>query len=307
MAYTPLNVLVYSAAFSGAMAAICEPAGAAVLDPVTGDYAAQASIAAAWAQAVDTAWTNSPANSYDTDAIKFMSLEFFGGHGTGPLSPIGTLATQSNWTVFAVACVAAVRQGDTNFASQGITPPGNGNSNRAEGSGTATTAGQATITVVAAMKLIAKSSGIFKAGFSLSWALAAADVATMTVKVFTDAVAGTPLTLANAGSIGFGSSGVAQPGNIAVATNGAFTANAGAGIVPAGASAGFTTHTTSFTQGTGATGALFDWDGVVGLALPTALAENPIAIGTSCLITLSLTNSVAARATGNISCHMFEL
>ena len=68
------------------------------------------------------------------------------------------------------------------MAGQGINPSGGGGSNRAYGSGGATTAGQATITVIAACKLIAKGSGLFKAWASMSWAaLAAADVGTFTV------------------------------------------------------------------------------------------------------------------------------
>lgn len=309
MAYAPLNVNVYSAAFAGAMSAICSPFGAALIDPTTGDYANQAAVAAAFAQAVDTAWTGAP-NSYDLTAIQLASNNFFQAHGVpvGPGSATTPFSTQSTWTTFAVAIVAAVKQGDTNFGTQNITPPGFGVSNRAYGSGTATTAGQATITVIAAAKLIAKSSGIFKFNFKISWsALTAADVGTITVKVFTDAAAGTPLTLGNNGSIGFGSSGVAQPGNVAVNNNGVFTANAGAGITIAGASAGFTYDTTAITEGTAAAGAFMHCDGITGTAAPTSANESPFAVGTTCLVTISLTNSVAARATANITGSLIEL
>jgi hypothetical protein len=306
MAYVPLNVNVYSAAFAGAMAAIAVPDGAVITDPLTGNYANQAAIAAVFAQAVDTAWTGAP-NSYDLNAIQAMSLQFFGPHNVGPLAT-SPMTTQANWTTTAVALVAAVKQGDTNFGTQGITPPGFGSgSNRAYGSGTATTAGQATITVIVAAKLIAKSTGIFKFNCKISWsALTAADVGTITTKVFTDAAAGTPLTLGNNGSIGFGSSGTAQPGSVAVANNGVFTANAGAGITIAGANAGFTYDTTAITEGTAAVGALLMVDLVTGNAAPAA-AETPFAIGTTCLVTVSLTNSVAARATANITASLIEL
>lgn len=184
---------------------------------------------------------------------------------------------------------------------------GVGGANRAYGSGTATTAGQATITVVAAVKLIAKGSGIFRFALKLSYASAtAADVVTLTTKVFTDAVAGTPLTLTNAGAIGFGANGVAQPGNVAVNNNGAFTANAGAGITLTGASAGFTYDTQVQTIGTAAAGAELTITGYTGVAAP-ASPEVPFTLGTTCLVTFSLTNSVAARATGNITVELEEI
>lgn len=306
MAYSPLNINVYAAAFAGAMAGIGVPNGAFIVDPTTGDYAGAAAVAAAFAQAVDTAWgAATVANSYDLACITEASSNLF-VRGAAPLT--GAVVLQANWTTAALALVAMVQQGDTNFAAQNITPPGVAGANRAYGEGGATTAGQATITVIAAMKLIAKGSGLFKAWCNLSWAaLAAADVGTMTIKVFTDNVAGTPLTLGNAGSVGFGSNGVAQPGNVAVNNNGTFTANAGAGITITGASAGYTEDTKAITEGTAAVGAILSWENIVGLAAPSNAGETPIPVGKTCLVTISLTNSVAARATGNISLGMYEL
>ena len=306
MAYTPKNVLVYTAAFAGAMSGVGVPNGAFIVDPTTGDYAPAAGVAAAYAQAVDTAWGNvTVPNNYDLQCIQLTSEALIArGAGYPIAAPVNT---QANWTTVATALVAMVQQGDVNFASQNITPPGVSGTNRAYGSGTATTAGQATITTVAAVKLIAKGSGIFKFNAKISWAsLTAADVGTLTTKVFTDAVAGTPLTLGNAGAIGFGSNGVAQPGNVAVNNNGAFTANAGAGITLAGASAGFTYDTTVITEGTAAVGAELSIDGITGTAAPAA-AESPFPLGTTCCVTFSLTNSAAARATGNIVLSLLEL
>lgn len=306
MPYSPLNINVYTAAFAGAMAGIGVPNGAFIVDPVTGDYSSVAAVSAVFAQAVDTAWGAVVVpNSFDLACISEAASSLF-ARGASPLT--GNTLLQANWTIVATALVAMVRQGDTNFGTQNITPPGVSGSNRAYGQGGATTAGAATITVIAAMKLIAKGSGLFKAWCNLSWAaLTAADVGTMTVKVFTDAVAGTPLTLGNVGSVGFGSDGVAQPGNVAVATNGPFTSNAGAGITIAGGSAGYTDDTKAITEGTAAVGAIFSWENIVGLAAPAAGAETPIPVGQTCLVTISLTNSVAARATGNISLGMYEL
>jgi len=308
MAYIPLNVQVYSAAFAGAVAGIGVPNGAFIIDPTTADYAPAVSVAAVYAQAVDTAWgAVIVANSYDLGAIQVASSNLFvRGAGYPIAAPVNT---QANWTTVAVALVALVRQGDTNAsAPQNITLPGASGTNRAYGTGGATTAGQATITVIAAVKLIAKGSGLFKGWCNLVWdALTATEVGTMTVKVFTDAVAGTPLTLGANGSVGFGTSGVAQPGNVAVANNGPFTANNATGITIAGASAGYTEDVKAITEGTAAAGAIYAWENIVGLAAPSSAGETPIVVGKTCLVTVSLTNSAAARATGNISIGMYEL
>lgn len=306
MAYSPKNIAIYSAAFAGAVAG-CGVGSAAIVDPTTADYAPIVAVAAAWAQAVDTAWGNvTIANSYDAGAIQECSVQYF--ESRPPFPAAAPFTTQANWTTTATAVVALVQQGDVNASTiQNITLPGSAGSNRAYGSGTATTAGQATITVIAAVKLIAKSSGIFRGYCTLSYAaLAAGDQATMTAKVFTDAVAGTPLTLGNNGAIGFGANGVAQPGAVAVNNNGPFTANAGAGITIAGASAGYTLDTKVITEGTAAVGYEFVFESVFGVAAPGAGAESPFTLGTTCLSTISLTNTVAARATGNITLGLTE-
>lgn len=309
MAYTPLNVNVYAAAFSGAMAGLGVPTGAFITDPVGGDYANVALVAAAFSQAVDTAWTASPANAYDVSAIANASSNLF---TRGPGYPLtGVVLTQANWTLVATALVAMVRQGDANaVAPQNITMPGVGSSNRAYGTGGAAVAGAAAINIIAAVKLIAKSSGLFKAWVNLDWAaLTPADIGTLTINVFTDAVAGVPLTLANVASIGFGANGVAQPGNVAVNNNGPFGYDglAGTGIVVAGANAGYVEDVKAITEAGAGLGAIMMWENIVGLAIPVAGAETPIPIGRTCLVTVSLTNTVAARATGNISIGMFEL
>jgi|SRR3972149_2463201 len=305
MAYVPVNINVYTAAFAGAVAGLNAPSGAFIIDPTATDYAPPVNVAAFFAQAVDTAWGTAAANAYNLAAITEIANNLF---ARGPGYPLtGAVLTQANWTITATALVASVRQGDTNASAiQNITPPGVSASNRAYGQGGATTATAATITVIAAVKLIAKSSGLFKAWLNMSWAaLTAADVGTLTINVFTDAVAGVPLTLGNVGTIGFGSNGVAQPGNVAVNNNGPFTANAGAGITIAGANAGYTEDIKAITQGTAAAGAILTWENIVGAA--AGGVETPFGVGRTCLVTVSLTNSVAARATGNISLGMFEL
>jgi hypothetical protein len=310
MAYTPLNVNVYAAAFSGAMAGLGVPDGAFIVDPTTGDYANVALVASVFSQAVDTAWGTGAANAYDVNAIANASSNIFTRGAGYPLT--GAVTTQLNWTTVATALVALVRQGNTNAtAIQNITFPGvGGGSNRAYGEGTPAVAGAATINIIAAVKLIAKSSGLFKAWCNFSWAaLAAVDLGTLTVNVFSDAVAGVPLTLANVVAMGFGSNGVAQPGNVAVNNNGPFGYDglAGTGIAVAGANAGYNADIKVITQGTAAVGAIIAWENIVGLAIPAAGVETPVPLGRTCLVTISLTNTVAARVTGVVSLGMFEL
>jgi hypothetical protein len=115
MAYVPQNINVYSAAFAGAIAGISVPNGAFVIDPVTGNYAGNANVAAFFAQAVDIAWGTGQANDYDLGAITQASNAIF---ARGPGYPLGTpLTSQSNWTIVATALVAMIRQGDTNASN----------------------------------------------------------------------------------------------------------------------------------------------------------------------------------------------
>ncbi len=122
MAYVPLNINVYTAAFAGAMAGINVPNGAFITDPDTDDYATQADVAAAFAAAVDTAWGETTvANSYDIEAIEGASNNTF-VRGAG--NPFNTeLTNPDNWANVADAIVAMVLQGDTNATAQGITLP----------------------------------------------------------------------------------------------------------------------------------------------------------------------------------------
>ena len=302
MAYVPLNIPIYTAAFAGAMAGLGVPSGAFIIDPATADYATNASVAAVFAQAIDTAWgASQAANAYDTFAISNASTAIF---ARGPGYPLRTpLTVQTNWTTAATAIVAMVKQGDTYSSNtQNITLPGG--PNRAYGRmGTATTSGGVGPTVVAAVKLIAKGSGIFKAWVNLEYDATAADVVTLTIRVFLDTVPGTPLTLTNAASMGFGSNGVAQPGNVAVTNNGPFTSNNALGIMINGASG----YTEDIIAVTAAGACLLMWENIVSGDVPVAGSETPVPIGQTCLVSVSLTNSVAARATGYITLGMQEL
>jgi hypothetical protein len=303
--YVPLNIQVFSAAFAGAMASVVS--SGPVADTTQADYANYAAIASAVAQAVDTQWGANPASAYELGCLQALVNNYWINRNPSPASLAG-YQTVANFTALANAFVAIVKSGDTQLTANNIAAPGLAGSSRAYGSGGATTAGQATITVIAAAKLISRMSGVFQAWASISYAAAAAaDVVTFTAKIFTDAVAGTPLTLGNAAQIGFGSNGIAQPGNVAVNNNGAFASNNGAGITLTGASAGFTADSKVETVGTAAVGAFYAWNNCVGQAASAAGNENPIPNGQTCCLTLSVTNSAAARATGNISIGLIEL
>ena len=115
--YTPLNLNVYSAAFSGAIAGMCNPIGAAIIDPTSADYAPYANTANIWAQAVDIAWGDIIIpNEYDIDCIQNLSTIYHSGHPANYQSA-------ADWQTTAIALVAAIRAGNTKLTTEGITPP----------------------------------------------------------------------------------------------------------------------------------------------------------------------------------------
>lgn len=123
MPYTPLNVNVYSAAFAGAMAAMCNPTGAAIVDSASANYANFCLVAEAWAQAVDTAWGITPApNEFDVNCLQSLSAAYHSSHPIAPQAS-SVFSNPANWTIAARAAVAVVKEGDANFATLGITPP----------------------------------------------------------------------------------------------------------------------------------------------------------------------------------------
>jgi len=121
MTYSPLNINVYTAAYAGAVAGCGIPTGAFITDPVSNDYGPNISVAVAFAQAVDTAWGASPANTYDIEAITDAADNLF---ARGPGCPIGgVIVTQANWTIVATALVALIRKGDSVATAGGIVFP----------------------------------------------------------------------------------------------------------------------------------------------------------------------------------------
>jgi hypothetical protein len=145
-----------------------------------------------------------------------------------------------------------------------------------------------TITAVIGVKLTAKASGLFVLYVhGLAAAAVAGDVVTWTVDTYTDAVVGTPLTL---------------PGNAAAVGVSCFSDNSGAGIAPsAGATAATVISADAVTLGTAYTGDKYTWAGIVttnGAVVPK---------GSTFYATLSITDSVAARAVTQASISAYEL
>jgi hypothetical protein len=122
--YVPLNINVFQAAFTGAMAAMSSPATSAIIDPISNDYLDFCHAAVSWAQAVDQAWATAGApapNSFDVDCILQTSTLYHENHHVAPHA-LSTFQNVSNWAIPAAACVAVVLEGDANLAALGITP-----------------------------------------------------------------------------------------------------------------------------------------------------------------------------------------
>jgi hypothetical protein len=122
MAYVPLNLDVYTAAYAGAIAGIGIPSGAFIVNPNQSHYAPVTVVAAAFAQAFDTAWSATPtANLYDIEAIAEACCNTF---VKGPGAPMtGDVTTQDNWTIVATAIVALIKEGDAAATTGGIVFP----------------------------------------------------------------------------------------------------------------------------------------------------------------------------------------
>lgn len=122
MAYTPVNLNVYTAAYAGAIAGIGIPSGAFIINPNQSSYVPVTVVATAFAQAFDTAWGATPeANLYDIEAIAEACCNTFVKGSGAPMT--GDVTTQDNWTIVATAIVALIKAGDGAATTGGITFP----------------------------------------------------------------------------------------------------------------------------------------------------------------------------------------
>jgi hypothetical protein len=120
MAYAPINIPAYVAAFSGAVAGMAVSGW--IVDPVSADYALVTQIAGAFAQEFDIVWNSAAQlNNLENASIVEIVAREFANRGPGPLAN-SAFTTPSNWAKPAAACAALVLQSDAYFASQGINP-----------------------------------------------------------------------------------------------------------------------------------------------------------------------------------------
>lgn len=161
------------------------------------------------------------------------------------------------------------------------------------GNQTVHTPSAATITPFLGIKLTARASGLFQITIGAMAAAVAADVVTWTVSTYTDTTVGTPLTL---------------PANAAATGLNCYVDNAGTGIAPASGAAGPVVILAPFkTIGTLAADDFFYWSGIVGGALQGGAYPLGAAYGATMYVTLSITDTVAARAITQATASAFEL
>lgn len=141
------------------------------------------------------------------------------------------------------------------------------------------------------VKLTARSSGLFLVSFFAQYAAAAADVVTMTVDTYTDAVPSTPMTLPANAALVAGSG----PGG----TSGVYLDNSGAGIAPT-AGAGAANTLTAAQQTVAGVDCWLTFTSLCG-------AGGPVPVGSEWYAVLSVTNSVAVRAVTQAFASAFEL
>lgn len=118
--YTPFNVDVYTAAYSGALAGIV----AAERQPentVSADYDTFQHVAGAFAAAVDTLWNTSGVNALVIEVIEESSEGVW--ENQGAVNNIAPFNLPATYTALATAVLANVQSALTYYAGQGITPP----------------------------------------------------------------------------------------------------------------------------------------------------------------------------------------
>ena len=136
MAYIPQNLMVFTAAFSGAIAGM----GASdrnPSDPNPADYDGLATVAGAFAQSFDTEWALSPTSELDLETIQEITEVVWQDRAPQATAPVlnpdnftwstNVASAQTNPNTYTDLCralIAIVRSGEAYFTSQGIIPPG---------------------------------------------------------------------------------------------------------------------------------------------------------------------------------------
>lgn len=122
MAYSPINLPMFIAAYAGTMYGITANT-AAITDPTTGDYANAAIVAGAFAQACDIAWDNSAsADQLEVQMMQTCCENYWTSRTAGPAGQ-ASFALNGSWSVPAGAIVALIKAAELYMTAQGITPP----------------------------------------------------------------------------------------------------------------------------------------------------------------------------------------
>jgi len=122
VSYTPNDLTVYSAAYSGAIAGFAA-SGRWIEDPIQNDYSGIALIVGAFAQEFDTQWAISP------DTIPPNTLQVFiiekackGVWENRDAEVTSTTLNASEYTEVVLAIIALIKSSDAYVTAQGITP-----------------------------------------------------------------------------------------------------------------------------------------------------------------------------------------
>ncbi len=118
MSYTPLNQAIFEAAFAGALAGM-GVSGRVITSASASSYTGLATVAGAFAQAVDTSWGANASNLVEEKSMALACEAEW--ENRAPLASATNILAATYSTV-AAAIVACVQSDIVYFAAQGITP-----------------------------------------------------------------------------------------------------------------------------------------------------------------------------------------
>jgi hypothetical protein len=120
MAYSVINLSIYTAAYDGALTAIAA-SDRQIADTNAATYTASAAVAQAWAQALDTTVNNS--GQADEVQVEISFDASYGFFASRQLSSTNITAQQaSTWMPACAAILALITAAKTNFTNAGLTP-----------------------------------------------------------------------------------------------------------------------------------------------------------------------------------------
>lgn len=123
MSYSPTNLEMYNAAFTGAMGGMLA-SNRVPLDDDPTSYATRMAMIDAWAQSFDQAWNNAAAaNALDVYAATELSQSEWENRAPNPSAANILSDTYDERTA---ALVAMILAGEARYLAQGIAPPGAG-------------------------------------------------------------------------------------------------------------------------------------------------------------------------------------